>query len=111
MCGDCVARYVLGLDDEEEYDVEEARAAIAAVPVSDEMLECRDLVESLYETEPVGGPLHVATDDYNLDDESLAFCRARVAEGDYRPGTAEIASRILDLLGPMTLAQRAVSLG
>lgn len=32
-----------------------------------------------------GGNLHVVLDDWNVEDESLAFCRQQIASGGYKP--------------------------
>ena len=36
---------------------------------------CVLLIHELYKTEPVGGELHIVTDDYNVDAGSLEWCR------------------------------------
>lgn len=59
MCDDCVSEYG-GL-----------------APYTSKMEGLSILIREFYKWPgcETGGPLHVATDDYNLEDSSLAFCR------------------------------------
>lgn len=43
------------------------------------------LIEAVYAHSCVGGNLHIALDDNNLEDHHLAFCAAQIASGGY-PG-------------------------
>ena len=41
------------------------------------------LIQSLYEAHPSGGRLHIAVDDWNLEDDDLEFCGRETT--DYEP--------------------------
>lgn len=120
MCADCIARMVLGIGYQDEYEMADARAAVAAFPVTSEMLECRQLVARLYDLPncSTGGPLHIATDDYNLEDDNLDYCARDIEEQwsvtesppERRAEIVQVVEQILALLRPMTLAQRALSM-
>jgi len=63
---------------EQEYgsasiDSEATRAAAAAI-------------DALYEAHDAGGSLHIVVDDWNLEDEHLAWCRALLEREGYGPG-------------------------
>lgn len=92
------------------------------------MLETSRLIEQLYELPncSVGGPLHILTDDQNVDDDNLAFCWGAVfdelgprSRGWWREGqTPDDAERmvrtccaILWAFGAMTLPERHVVAG
>lgn len=62
------------------------------------MVECAELVHRLYQLPGcgVGGPLHIVTDDENIDDDHLAFCWESVYD---KPA---VASRD-ELDGPSTI--------
>lgn len=60
----------------------------------------------------VGGPLHIVTDDNNVDDGSLEFCRGELAAhwsvtGNPRAGEIRrMSAQILDALAPLTVYRR-----
>ena len=58
-----------------------------------------ELAFQVYEAHGAGGSLHIALDDFNLEDESLAFCSGL-------PGLTPVESACLDELRAMTLKER-----
>jgi hypothetical protein len=50
-----------------------------------------------------GGPLHIVTDDYNVEDSSLAHCRGSLADYD---DVHHAAALILDMLAPLSIEDR-----
>lgn len=48
------------------------------------------------------GPLHIVIEDWNLDDENLAYCRAECAGDPDEP--------LLDALTALTLSERATAM-
>lgn len=80
------------------------------------MSRCAFLVRELDDVQSVGGALHIVTDDYNLEDEHLEYCRDIVARRDHWSfeqtapenveGLARLKTEILDLLSVMTLEER-----
>lgn len=56
---------------EESLDVHEG-----AAPVTTQVIDAADAIRALYEVHghDNGGALHVAVDDWNLDDESVLWC-------------------------------------
>ena len=67
-------------------------------------------VQRLYELNCVGGPAHIVTDDWNIEDEDIASCGTDEASGDDPPEVIEAARVVLALFSPMTEAQRATVL-
>lgn len=68
---------------------------------------CVLLIRELYKTEPVGGDLHIVTDDCNVDAESLVWCELHIYERSREKteiGKLELA--ILCLLWLMTEEER-----
>ena len=61
------------------------------------------LVAALYEREPVGGPLHVATDDGNLGDSVVIYCGQNLDGGVV---VETLCREILRLLSLLTHPQR-----
>lgn len=78
------------------------------------------LIKQLYdEFAPCGGNLHIVTDDWNIEDDNLAFCRRLVSNGgrlddgtvvDDDPKQLKLEAEILDLLEPMSEDDRASAL-
>lgn len=87
----------------EEYD------AVSALPPTEEMFAVADLIRALYRQPDgaAGGPLHVVVDDYNL----LAEFLGPYAYEDVPRRTLELSIAICDGLRPMTLAERAATVG
>lgn len=80
------------------------------------------LCEQLYAFAPVGGNCHIVTDDWNIEDSHIEYCQRQVAEGgwlDWRtgkhynnnPAQLAIEKELLDLMRPMSEAERASALG
>jgi hypothetical protein len=64
---------------------------------------CVLLIRELYKTEPVGGDLHIVTDDYNVDAESLEWCEFHVNDrGGEETEIGKLELAILLLLWLMT---------
>ena len=94
------------------------------IEVTDEMIRVARIID-WFHAHPdcaVGGPLHIITDDTNVDDGSLNFCRQTVEAGRvetgcspltgrdvivYAPEVCAVARVILDGLQPMSRAERA----
>lgn len=116
MCFYCAVEYVTGID----TSVDEVPDVINWPPFTPEMREAAQLVADLYELPKgcTGGPLHIFTDDYNADDSNLATCRRQATPdecpddwyGEAWPAIRAISLRILDLMEPMTPAQRVTAL-
>ena len=86
-------------------------------------LTAAGLAKRLYKLHASGADLHIVLDDWNLEDENVAFCRRQIAEGvddpeystDVRnyfaeqhaiPGLLDIERGILDLIEPMAESER-----
>jgi hypothetical protein len=63
----------------------------------------QNLIEVLYNYHCTGGSLHIVTDDYNLEDHSLDFCRQELKTNSLSlndpPWLIKAQEAILDLLG------------
>lgn len=60
------------------------------------------LIAAVYERCPVGGRLHIVVDDWNLDDEDIAYCLGNdIPDVDRKCGEA---------LASLTVDQRAAAL-
>jgi hypothetical protein len=68
----------------------------------------RVLCTALYAFAAAGGDLHITTDDGNVEDAHLEFCREEVKKNEYGYPAAQLAieNAILDLLTPLTVEQR-----
>ena len=117
MCLNCAVEYVLDIEcwDEEEHPWE----TITWPPFTVAMLRLAALIEPFYSLPScgTGGPLHVVVDDYNLDAESLTFCRRNLEDpnesGYYAsawPEVHQMALEILDLMDGMSEPERATAL-
>lgn len=107
----------LDLSTDEGHDALESLGRIPWPDVTDAMREAAALIAALYAGEAItGGPLHIVTDDDNVSDGNLAFCRDNIANfphpEDYRdwPKVAALSGWILDLLEPLDTKQRAVAI-
>ena len=77
------------------------------------------LAERVYEFSCVGGNLHIVLDDWNIEDENIAWCRERINRirsgtieqyDDTDPQQLEAEDACLKALEPMTLEERASAL-
>lgn len=68
--------------------------------------DLRELVQELYIHEPVGGPLHIVTDDGNIEDHHLVFCYRWLHEKKYSAYITSTCKAILHELMLLTEAQR-----
>jgi hypothetical protein len=71
------------------------------------------LIRQLYQYCPVGGRCHIVVDDWNLEDDSIEFCRQAVARDKAAHGTSQTLmheERLLAALAVMSIPERAVSL-
>lgn len=63
-----------------------------------------------------GGPLHIVLDDWNIEDDSLAWCRENLPadlewyEDALRADIERVCLELLDIMDGWTLAQRASAL-
>lgn len=68
---------------------------------------CVLLIRELYKTEPTGGDLHIVTDDFNVDFESLVWCEYYIEQqGKETTAVGKIELVILWLLAMMTEQER-----
>lgn len=120
MCRNCVASYMLDLGDrdvvtDEEWD------SIDWPYSTPEMRRLTAAIQRLYGFDAcsVGGPLHIVTDDYNIEDASLDFCERDLGthwalneiSAEEREAITETTREIIALMRPMTLQERVVALG
>lgn len=95
-----LVRFLLDVDDSDDTPT-----GVEWPDVTDEIRAAAALIDLLYEIEIAGGPLHIYTDDFNVEDSNLLFCQGQVdAEED--PETKARAQAILDATQPMTKTQR-----
>lgn len=119
MCLTCAIEEFLGL--EEGQPVPDNWREIVDWPdLTPEMREAVLLVRRLYNESSglgafTGSHLHIYTDDFNCDDESLEWLRKARDEGRWSPETADVradeeryrvCSRILDISLPLSERQR-----
>lgn len=85
--------------------------------VTDKTKRVAELVGQLYAMPGggVGGNLHIVTDDWNLEDEHIAYCAETVATPDraYRyddPAQLAVEAEICALMKDMTEAERGSAL-
>jgi hypothetical protein len=85
--------------------------------VTDAIRQCAALIKRLYAMPSgcAGGNCHIVTDDWNLEDHSIKFCSGQVDAGGWvdrtDPEQLKIERQILDLMAPMSEAERASALG
>lgn len=118
MCIQCAIELVTGLDLATDEGHEQL-ARLGRIPwpdVTDGMRECAALISALYAGEAgTGGPLHVVTDDDNVEDSSLAFARTQITNPSHPENykdwdkVATISRWILDLMDEMYPVQRIVT--
>jgi hypothetical protein len=124
MCLSCIIEEITGLDlaTQEGHDELEKLGRIPWPTATAEMIECAAYVSALHENPAggTGGPLHIVTDDNNVEDSHLKFCRDQIEDGSWKgydcTDKQEIQVKalglwILDLMDPMSLAERQVALG
>ena len=79
---------------------------------SDRMKATARLIRKWYEEVPgmeVGGPLHITTDDQNVEDDSLQFCLMQLISTDgLSAGDVAHGATILLNLAAMSIAERFV---
>jgi hypothetical protein len=74
--------------------------------------EARRAIDAVYEFSCVGGNLHIAIDDWNLDDGDLDSCAEFIAENEDGDGPEQLAAEryCLGLLREMSEDERASAL-
>lgn len=126
MCLSCTITELTGVD----LSLGEGHEALAEIkkanggripwpPVTKEMRQAAKLIAALHEMPAggVGGPIHIVTDDTNVEDDHLSYCRGYIDEwwghkdySEYEAGkVVTICGWILDLLEPMDTKQRSVT--
>lgn len=121
MCFTCTLEEVTGIDSHDLEDgwTPELVAAIEWPEATNEMKLLARLRWALYEctSAVTGGPMHVFTDDYNVDDENVEGCARFIEEDEpydeHRedwPLVQAISRRMVELARPMSTAERAVAL-
>lgn len=87
--------------------------------VTESTLAAAEAAKKVYEFSCVGGNLHIVLDDWNIEDESLEFCRQsiiRVRAGtpgqydDTEPEQVDAEDGCLKLLEAMSIQERASAL-
>jgi hypothetical protein len=122
MCLSCIIEQITGFDlsTDEGHDALSRLRRIPWPTATDEMIECAAYVRALYENPAgdTGGPLHIVTDDNNVEDSHLSFCRELIGEWtgydcwpEQEHRAKVISGWILDLMEPMDVIQRQVTLG
>lgn len=126
MCLSCTIEQVTGIDlsGDEGHDAlaryrEEHGGRIPWPDATDRMFEAAQYIASLYANPAggTGGPVHIVTDDFNVTDGNLKYCRDNLErwtsynceEADEERCKA-LSLWILDLLQPMTEAERSVTM-
>lgn len=75
-----------------------------------------ELIRAVYEIEPVGGPLHVILDDWNIEDgdvtqaERTEYVPASFVEPDEAEEVRTAVAELVPLLAEMTVNERASAL-
>lgn len=120
MCRNCVASYMLDLGDR-DFVTDDEWDSIEWPDSTPEMQRLTAAIQRLYgfDTCSVGGPLHIVTDDYNIEDSSIDFCERDLdthwslneISADEREEITETTREIIALMRPMTLQERVVALG
>lgn len=122
MCFTCTLEAVTGVDSQELEDgwTAEIVEGVEWPKATHGMVALAKLRLALYDctSAGTGGPMHVFTDDYNVEDEILDACEAHI-EG-YEPYdeateadvalVKAISRRMIELAREMTEAERAVAL-
>lgn len=80
--------------------------------VTDEIRQAAKLIEGVYGYADDGGHLHVALDDWNLNDSSLDFCERRINDLGHVTGEDELAASLacLKALQALSVSHRAAAL-
>lgn len=111
MCLDCAVRWVCDLDDDEDWP-----EVIPWPPMTDAMRQLVEQINRLYEMPNcgVGGPLHVVTDDFNVEDHCLDACERLLTDPEPWYGTDEamvaLTRTIIAGMRRLTLGQRGTVL-
>lgn len=58
--------------------------------VNDRVLKAVEAVKKMYETHSAGGGLHIVTDDWNLEDDNVKWCREYMTT-KYKADASEMA--------------------
>ena len=82
--------------------------------VNEKVLAAVTLVRQVYESSCVGGNLHIALDDWNLDDDNLKFCSNEIDkagnEGRDSPLELKVERACCDAFMAMSEDERASAL-
>jgi hypothetical protein len=121
MCFTCTLEAVSGLarEDLEDGFTDEIIDSLPWPVVTPEMELLARLRWVLYEctTATTGGPMHIFTDDYNVEDSNVEACARGIEENEPYDESREdwpfvqaLSRRMVELARPMTEAERAVAL-
>lgn len=82
--------------------------------INEKTLTAARLIHEIYELMCNGGNMHIVLDDWNLEDDDLAFCADLIAKGGdafYRDTTELLALEraCCDLMLTMTIEERAAA--
>jgi hypothetical protein len=81
---------------------------------NDQVREASALIAGVYEYSGVGGNLHIAIDDFNLEDDALEFCAGAIRDsestGEYESGQCDAERLCLEKLKAMSLEERVSAL-
>lgn len=91
----------------------------APVALTEKALAAVPLIQAVYAAEGSGGNLHIVLDDWNIEDDSVAYCARRLAEGGHRsagwPDDAYAQQLVVErtcvaAFSAMTVEERATAL-
>ena len=68
--------------------------------------EAAALIATLYQHQGVGGHFHIVTDDWNVDDENVAFCVAEAAAHAGGDSSSPVDAYLRELLTGMIEQER-----
>ena len=74
--------------------------------------DLNSLLTALYDTRQggTGGPVHIVTDDLNVEDRHLDFCQRECEDPFWTWEVTMLSLKILAVLSPMTSAEREAAL-
>lgn len=81
--------------------------------VNDKTKKAAELISVVYEYHGAGGALHIVIDDWNLEDDSLVFCKKWIDSEDHKETTEDqrrAERECLAMLEQMTIEERASAL-
>lgn len=123
MCLGCIHDYACPkASADEECGCTDTESMLAVIPRPlPEAVESARLIQEWYRSFPVGGPLHVQLDDFNLDadrGDGVDYMGETMLEGGWSlyadertPELDALGKRIVALMQPLDEAQRGIAVG